>query len=152
MNKLTAFKRNKNLKELIKSSTTKWKDIMKKDECYPCSVNNRTLSCKLLIFLSTLKGQQTDKSYSTFNEVNCFSAYVIYLMWWTLSKKQYVGKSETSFNIRLNNHRKEVEKPDAILQACNFIKNETFTQVFFWEFCKNFKNTFFNRTPQGDCF
>ena len=35
----------------------------------------------------------------------------------TLCKKQYVGKSETSFDIRLNNHRKDVEKPDAIL-AC----------------------------------
>ena len=29
-------------------------------------------------------------------------------------KMQYVGKSETSFHIRLNNHRKDIEKPNAI--------------------------------------
>ena len=29
----------------------------------------------------------------------------------------------------------------------NFIKKETVTQVFFCEFCKIFKNTFFYRTP-----
>ena len=38
----------------------------------------------------------------------------------TLRKKQYVGKSETSFNIRLNNHRKDVKKPDTILAYRHF--------------------------------
>ena len=33
------------------------------------------------------------------------------------------------------------------LQACNFIKKETPTQVFFCKFCKIFKSTFFHRTP-----
>ena len=28
----------------------------------------------------------------------------------TLCKRQYIGKSETAFNIRLNNHRKDVYK------------------------------------------
>ena len=32
----------------------------------------------------------------------------------TLCKKQYVEKSEVSFNIRLNSHCKDVKKPDAI--------------------------------------
>ena len=35
----------------------------------------------------------------------------------TLCNKQYVGKAETAFNIRLNNHRKDTENPNAIL-AC----------------------------------
>ena len=35
----------------------------------------------------------------------------------TLRKKQYVQKSETSFSIRLNNHHKDVKKPDAILAS-----------------------------------
>ena len=30
---------------------------------------------------------------------------------------------------------------------CNFIKKETLAQVFSCEFCKNFKNIFFYRTP-----
>ena len=33
------------------------------------------------------------------------------------------------------------------VKACNFIKKETLAQVISCEFCKNFKNTFLNRTP-----
>ena len=47
-----------------------------------------------------------------FHEVNCSNAYVIYLMECTLYKKQCVGKSETSFNIRLNYYHKDVKKPE----------------------------------------
>ena len=32
--------------------------------------------------------------------------------------------------------------------ACNFIKNELLIQVFSFEFCEIFNNTFFNGTPQ----
>ena len=38
-----------------------------------------------------------------------------------LCKIQYVGKSETPFNLRLNNHRKDVNNPKAI-PACNHFK------------------------------
>ena len=34
-----------------------------------------------------------------------------------LCNEQYVGKAETSFNIRLSNHRKDVKKVNAIM-AC----------------------------------
>ena len=37
-------------------------------------------------------------------------------------------------------------------EACNFIKKETETQVFPCEFCKNLKNSYFNRTPSVDLF
>ena len=40
--------------------------------------------------------------------------YVIYLLECTKCKIKYVGKAETEFNIRLNNHRKDVWKPDTI--------------------------------------
>ena len=38
----------------------------------------------------------------------------------TFCKKQYVRKSETTFSIRLNNHRKDVKKSDAILVRRHF--------------------------------
>ena len=49
---------------------------------------------------------------------------------------QYVGKSETPFNLRLNNHRKDVYNPKAI-PAChhfkihghNFMKHTKFTLI-----------------------
>ena len=37
-------------------------------------------------------------------------------------------------------------------EACNFIKKETLAQVFFCEFCKILKNTFFYRTPPENFF
>ena len=41
-----------------------------------------------------------------------------------LCNKQYVGKAETSFNIRLNNRRKDVKKVDAIM-ACKYFQQES---------------------------
>ena len=41
-----------------------------------------------------------------------------------MSKIQYVGKSETSFNIRLNTHRKDIKIPNAIEACKNFNNNE----------------------------
>ena len=46
---------------------------------------------------------------------------------------------------------KENSRPELFckknVEACNFIKKQTLAQVFFCEFCENFKNTFFYRTP-----
>ena len=90
---------------------------MKKGKCSPCSANNRTLCWKPVIFSSIFKSHQSSKSYTIFHEINCSSACVTNLMECTLNKNQYVGKSETSFNVRLNNHRKDVKKPDS-MSAC----------------------------------
>ena len=47
---------------------------------------------------------------------------MIYLMECALCKVQYVGKAETTFNIRLNNHRKDVNNPKSIPADFNFRK------------------------------
>ena len=67
----------------------------------------------------TFISQQTNKN-KIYQKVNCKSEYVIYLMDCTLCNKQYVGKAETAFNIRLNNHRKDTKEPNAILACINF--------------------------------
>ena len=41
-----------------------------------------------------------------------------------MCKIQYVGKSETSFNIRLNNYRKDIKKPNVIEASKHFNNNE----------------------------
>ena len=47
----------------------------------------------------------------------------------TLCKIQNVGKSEISFNIRLNNRRIDVRKPDALLACRHFQdRNQTFNK------------------------
>ena len=48
--------------------------------------------------------------YKIFHNVNCVSSLVIYLKECILCNKQYVGKAETNFNVRLNNHRKDAKK------------------------------------------
>ena len=45
----------------------------------------------------------------------------------TKFKIQYIGKAETEFNIRLNNHCEDVWKPDVIPASCHFSgKNHNF--------------------------
>ena len=53
-----------------------------------------------------------------------------------LCNKKYVGKTETSFNIRLNNHRKDVKKVNTIMickhfseESHNFDKHAKFTII-----------------------
>ena len=46
--------------------------------------------------------------------------YVIYFLECTKCKIEYVGKAETELNIRLNNHRKDVWKLDAIPASRHF--------------------------------
>ena len=55
-----------------------------------------------------------------YHKVRCKSEYVIYLMECTLCNKQYVGKAETAFSFRLNNHRKDTKDPNAILAGRQF--------------------------------
>ena len=38
----------------------------------------------------------------------------------TLCNKQYAGKAETAFNIRLSNHRKDTKNPNTILACTHF--------------------------------
>ena len=49
---------------------------------------------------------------------------MIYLLECILCKIQYVAKSETAFNIRLNNHRKDIKKLNAIEACKHFNSNE----------------------------
>ena len=44
----------------------------------------------------------------------------MYIMECINCKKQYVGKSEWPFNIRLNNHRKDLKRIDAIPEIHHF--------------------------------
>ena len=38
----------------------------------------------------------------------------------TLCNKQYLGKVETVFKVRLNNHKKDIKNPNAILACRHF--------------------------------
>ena len=83
---MIAFKRSRNLQEIIGGHTVKQGKVFKKSLA---RINGKSVPC---------------------SHMECI-----------LCKIQYVGKSETPFNLRLNNHRKDVYNPKAI-PACNHFK------------------------------
>ena len=89
----------------------------------PSEAFNRSCCCKaLLLDDSGIPGYTSDLSYFFTVELNLF--YILVL--------PYLRHMQP--------------------EACNFIKKETLAQVFFCEFCKILKNTFFYRTPLENFF
>ena len=90
-----------------------------------CPMQFKTLSLlQQLISTKTFKSNQTNKTLKVFHQVNCKSSIVIYLLECYICNIQYVGKSKTLFNIRLNNHRKDVQNPNAIPAWKHFNKHD----------------------------
>ena len=116
---ILAFHRNKNLRNIIATTLFENGKVKRKfrnkiqGKCTPCLGKNRTLSCKQLAIITTLQSNQTKKVFQIHQNLNCKSKYIIHLLECTKCKIQYGGKAETEFNIRLNNHRKGLWKPDA---------------------------------------
>ena len=117
---MIAFRKNTKLKQLIETN------IIRNNQKFLIPAQTTTTDqCTLLHQSITLKptSSQNKSIYKHsnqrdfFRQVTCHSNYVIYLLECVMCKIQYFGKSETSFNIKLNNHRKDVWKPNAI-EAC----------------------------------
>ena len=86
----------------------------------PCAVNKLYRQQRLEV----TKQIENSKSITT---LNCKSKSVIYLLECTKCEIQYVGKAETEVNIRLNNHRKDAQKPDVIPASRHFsVKDHNF--------------------------
>ena len=73
-----------------------------KPKCSWCMLINKTLT-----FTGT---RWDDKVFDTFHTVNCQSTFVIYIIECQICRLQYVGKSETAFNLCLNNHRNHIKR------------------------------------------
>ena len=82
----------------------------------------RCLSCQQIIATKIFENIQTKKKFNIYHNISCKSKYVIYLLECLLCKIQCVGKSETPFHIRLNNHRKDIKNPHAI-EASKYFNN-----------------------------
>ena len=59
----------------------------------------------------------TGETVKIVNYVSCKCSQLIYLLQCRLCQLQYVGKSDASFNNRLNNHRKDSGNKNAILAS-----------------------------------
>ena len=54
------------------------------------------------------------QSYKVYHQVNSKSSNIVYLMDCYKCRKQYGGKAQTAFNLRLNNHCEDVLRTDTI--------------------------------------
>ena len=72
---------------------------------------------------NVFKSYKTGRTYKIFHQLTCRSQTIIYLLQCRICFIQYVGKSETTFNLRLNNRRKDSKKKDAILACLHFEKS-----------------------------
>ena len=95
---------------------------MKECICTTCRSKAGNICCKQVKTTATFKSQKTNKSWKIFHNRNCKTEYAIYLMKCIICNLHYVGKNETPFHIRLNNHRNEKD-PKVILAGKHFQKN-----------------------------
>ena len=90
---------------------------------YTMLVKAGNICCKKVKTTTIFRSQQTNKTWKIFQNTNCKAVYATYLMECIICNLQYVGKNETPFKIKLNNHRKDLEDPKAILADKHFQKN-----------------------------
>ena len=113
---IMCFRRKKNMKDFIWTKTVvnnkTRKAILSNRKGYsiPCHLKSENLCCKQVKHTNTFSSTVTKTTFNIYNKLNYKSSCLIYLMEYTLCKGQYTGKSETTFNIRLKNRRKDVHK------------------------------------------
>ena len=116
---LVAFRRNKNLKDLIgqthlsKSKKMIDKKGTKHGSCSVCLSRANNQCCKQVISTTTFQSMNTKEIFTINHKLNCRSKNVIYLGYCNICpKSQYIGKSEPPVNMRINTHRYEVTSPN----------------------------------------
>ena len=109
---MTAYRRNKNIGDILNSNTLVNNQVKRKSsgksqgKCRPCHTNNRNMCCNHMKSCNSFKSAITNKVYRIFHDVTCRTKMVVYLLECKLCPKvQYVGKSESPANIRINKHR-----------------------------------------------
>ena len=124
------FRKGTSLKQLIGTNTIHNNEKLIKTrnnhhigKWVPCNAAC-CLCCQQLISKTTIKSNQTNKTFKICHRVNCEGSFVIYLLECYICNIQYVGKSETPFNVRLKNHRKDVKNPNAMPACKHFNKHD----------------------------
>ena len=111
---IIAYRRSKSLRDILVSTKVTGRTpeghTTTMGSCCPCN-KPKCSWCVLINKTSTFTGTRRDgKVFDIFHTVNCQSTFVIYIIECRICRLQYVGKSETAFNLRLNNHRNHIKK------------------------------------------
>ena len=116
---IVAFKRNKNLKDLIgQTHLSRNMKITAKPRkmgsCSACLTRANNQCCKQIVSTKTFQSMKTKEIFNIYHHLNCRSRNVIYLGYCNIcTNSQYIGKSEPPANLRFNTHRHEVSSPNA---------------------------------------
>ena len=111
---LIAYRRPKSLRDVLVSTKLRGKTTNDQTttlgSCGPCN-KPKCSCCGLINRTATFTGTRQDgKVFDIFHTVDCQSTFVIYIIECRICRLQHVGKSETAFNLRLNNHRNHTKR------------------------------------------
>ena len=108
---LVAYRRPKSLRDRLVSTklngTTD--NALIPRGCIPCQ-RPKCSWCNKINETPTFKSTSNNKIFTIFHFLDCQSSWVIYIIECNTCKLQYIGKSETRFNLCLNNHRNHIKK------------------------------------------
>ena len=114
---LVAFRRNRNLQDLIGGNTILDNKVVRKNptkgSSSPCNRGHGSKYCSHVKQTTSFKSTKTNRSYSIREKINCKMTWLLYLCTCKKCSIQYVGKTEWPFNQRLNKHRFDVLVPDS---------------------------------------
>ena len=81
---------------------------------------NRCSWCTKMVEGTEFKSVTTGRKFQIRHNMHCTSEWVVYLCECVVHKKQYVGKSETKLNIRMNNNRNHMALKDP---SCKLVQH-----------------------------
>ena len=131
---IIAFRRNKNLQDILGKKTIinnkkqPRQSINQNSYSKPCNSKLNHLCCTQVQATSTFRSTVTHKTFKIYKKLNCKSKFLIYLTECVLYNKQYTGKSETAFNLRLNKNLLQADQQFR-LPGHNSNKHSKFTLI-----------------------
>ena len=106
---IPAFRRSKNLKELLAPSRFKIAEESQishhNNGCFKCDRNRCDLCQNFFVESKSFPSLRTGKKYTIHSRLSCDSKNVIYLASCRKCHLQYVGSTTTDFRIRFRNHK-----------------------------------------------
>ena len=111
---IAAYRRPKNLKELIKPQKPTQippgaADNQSRRDCFKCG-NNCDLCNNFLKQTSTFSSTVSNKTYQIKECIDCNTSNIIYLATCKRCNIQYVGSTSAAFKVRFRNHKSSIKK------------------------------------------
>ena len=134
---IIVFRRNRNLQDILskKPIVNNRKELCQSIDQILIVIRShpKNLCCTQVQSKNTFRSTVTHKAFKICIKLNCESKYLVLLMECVFCNKQDTGKSETTFNLSLNNHWKDVNRHKSLqdeqhfrLPGHKFIKHSQF--------------------------